>query len=133
MVTRWGMSERVGTMVVEGRGSAGGQALNLRRDEGLVARGQTLAAGPDGRLLLNGGDLPAREPRDMTPDSATGETNSANMATVIDQEVQRLLSESYQTARALLIERREQLDRLACALMEREQLDRAAFEQLVSA
>jgi cell division protease FtsH len=69
----------------------------------------------------------------MTPDSATGETNSANMATVIEQEVQRLLSESYQTARALLIERREQLDRLARALMEREQLDRAAFEQLVSA
>jgi cell division protease FtsH len=51
---------------------------------------------------------------------------------VIDQEVQRLLSDGYQTARALLSEHRDQLNRLALALMEREQLDRAAFEQLVS-
>ena len=69
----------------------------------------------------------------MMSDAAAGEARSANMATVIDQEVQRLLSESYQTARALLSERREQLDRLALALMEREQLDCAAFEQFVSA
>jgi ATP-dependent Zn protease len=33
----------------------------------------------------------------------------------------------------LLSEHREQLDQLALALKEREQLDRAAFEQLVSA
>ena len=54
------------------------------------------------------------------------------MATVIDLEVQRLLGEGYQAARALLSEHRDQLTRLARALMEREQLDRAAFEQLMS-
>jgi cell division protease FtsH len=51
---------------------------------------------------------------------------------VIDQEVQRLLNEGYRTARELLSDRRQQLDRLTLALMEREQLDRAAFEQLMN-
>ena len=55
------------------------------------------------------------------------------MATMIDLEVQRLLSEGYQMAKAVLSEHYDQLDRLAHALLEHEQLDRAAFEQLVSA
>lgn len=55
-----------------------------------------------------------------------------SMAALLDLEVQRLLNESYQATGALLSERRDQLDRLDLALMEREQLDHAAFEQLVS-
>ncbi|HEX6554128.1 MAG TPA: ATP-dependent zinc metalloprotease FtsH [Ktedonobacteraceae bacterium] len=132
MVTRWGMSERVGAMFVEGRVSAGGPALNYQHDDELAARGRTLAINPDGRLLLNGGDPPARQHLYVTPDAAAGEARNADMATLIDLEVQRLLNECYQAARALLSEHREQLERLALALMEREQLDRAAFEQLVS-
>ena len=133
MVTRWGMSERVGAMFLEGRASAGAPALNYHHDDARSALGRTLAVDPDGRLRLNGGDLPARQHLYVVPTSAAGEANSANMAVVIDQEVQRLLNESYQAARTLLGERRQQLDRLALALMEREQLDRAAFEELVRA
>ncbi len=133
MVTRWGMSERVGAMFVESRGPAGGPALNFRQGDALGAGSRTLVAGPDDRLLLNGGDLPTRQQRDVALDGTLGEANSVSMAAVIDQEVQRLLNESYQAARALLSEHRQQLDRLALALMEREQLDRAAFEQLVGA
>ncbi len=44
------------------------------------------------------------------------------MATLIDQEVQRLLSEGYQMAKTVLSEHDDQLNRLALALMEREQL-----------
>ena len=132
MVTRWGMSERVGAMFLEGRGSAGGPALNYHQSDVLSTRSRTLAVGPDGRLLLNGSDLPARQHRYVAPDATVGEASSASMVTLIDLEVQRLLNESYQAARALLSEHREQLDQLALALMEREQLDRAAFEQLVS-
>jgi len=55
------------------------------------------------------------------------------MATMIDLEVQRLLSDGYQMAKAVLSEHYDQLERLAHALLEREQLDRAAFEQLASA
>ncbi len=130
MVTRWGMSERVGAMFVEGRASTGSPALNFHHDD--VPAYRTLAVSPDGQLLLNGGDLSARQHRYETPGGAAGEANSASMATVIDQEVKRLLYESYQAAIGLLSERRQELDLLALALMEREQLDRAAFEELVS-
>jgi ATP-dependent metalloprotease FtsH len=130
MVTRWGMSERVGAMFVEGRVSAGSPALNFRHNDGLACC--TLAVGPDGWLLLNGGDPPARQHRYEMSGGDAGEANSASMAAVIDQEVQRLLNEGYRTARELLSDRRQQLDRLTLALMEREQLDRAAFEQLMN-
>jgi cell division protease FtsH len=59
------------------------------------------------------------------------EASRSSMATLIDLEVQRLLSEGYQMAKTVLSEHYDQLDRLAHALLEREQLDRAAFEQLV--
>jgi ATP-dependent metalloprotease FtsH len=133
MVTRWGMSERMGVMFVEGRVPASGPGLRYQHGDAPSARSRTLAVDVDGRLLLNGGDLPARQHRFGTPDAAASQASSASMATLIDQEVQRLLSEAYQMAKTLLREHYDQLNRLADALMEREQLDRAAFEQLVSA
>src|SRR6266849_1614998 len=133
MVTRWGMSERVGVMFVEGRAPASGPGLRYHNGDALSARSRTLAVDVDGRLLLNGGDLPARKHRFVPPDAAASEARSASMATLIDQEVQLLLSEGYQLAKTVLSEHDDQLNRLALALMEREQLDRAAFEQLVSA
>ncbi len=133
MVTHWGMSERVGVMFVEGRTPAGGPALSYQRGDALSAPSRTLAVSPDGRLRLNAGELPARQHRFVAPSAAGGEASSASMVAVIDLEVQRLLGEGYQAARALLSEHHDQLDRLAGALMEREQLDRAAFEQLMSA
>ncbi len=133
MVTRWGMSERMGVMFVEGRVPASGQGLRYQHGDALSARSRTLAVDVDGRPLLNGGDLPARQHRFVPPDAAASEASSASMATLIDQEVQLLLSEGYQLAKTVLSEHDDQLNRLALALMEREQLDRAAFEQLVSA
>jgi ATP-dependent Zn protease len=53
------------------------------------------------------------------------------MATLIDLEMQRLLSEGYHMAKMVLSEHYDQLDRLAHALLEHEQLDRSAFEELV--
>ncbi len=133
MVTCWGMSEQVGVMFVEGWAPATGPDLHYHNGDALPARSRTLAFDVDGRLVLNGGDLPARQLRFGTPEAAASEASSASMATLIDQEVQRLLSEGYQIAKTVLSEHDDQLDRLALALMEREQLDRAAFEQLVSA
>jgi ATP-dependent metalloprotease FtsH len=133
MVTRWGMSAQLGVMFVDGRVPATGPDLQYHNGDVLPARSRTLAIDIDGRLVLNGGDLSARQHHFRTPDAAASEAGSASMATVIDQEVQRLLSEGYQMAKTVLSEHNDQLDRLALALMEREQLDRAAFEQLVSA
>jgi len=133
MVTRWGMSAQVGVMFVEGRALASGPDLNYHNGDALAARSRTLAINVDGRLVLNGGDLPARHHRFGTQEAAASEASSASMATLIDLEVQRLLNEGYEMAKKALSEHDVQLDSLALALMEREQLDRAAFEQLVGA
>ncbi len=53
------------------------------------------------------------------------------MTTLVDLEVQRLLREAYQLARTVLSEHFHQLDCLAQALIEYEQLDRAAFKWIV--
>src|SRR6266571_4057690 len=60
MVTRWGMSEHVGLMFVEGRagGSAGGLNLRYHHGDAPSAHSRTLAADAAGRFLLNGGDSP---------------------------------------------------------------------------
>jgi cell division protease FtsH len=50
----------------------------------------------------------------------------------IDEEVQRLLKESYECARALLEDNLDLLHRLAALLLERESLDAAEIEDIVS-
>ncbi len=55
----------------------------------------------------------------------------ATMATLIDAEVQHVLSEGRETACTLLTEHRSQLTRLAQALMEHEQLNRVEFEEVL--
>jgi cell division protease FtsH len=135
MVTRWGMSEQVGVMFVEGREGREARRLNLRYHNGNApsTHSRTLVADAAGRLLLNGGDSPAPQHLSAPVGPTASEASRSSMATLIDLEVQRLLSEGYQMAKAVLSEHYDQLDRLAHALLEREQLDRAAFEQLASA
>jgi ATP-dependent Zn protease len=57
--------------------------------------------------------------------------SSPEMANLIDAEVQYILNEGHETARALLTEHITQLSRLAQALMEHEQLDRTEFEEVL--
>ncbi len=135
MVTRWGMSEQVGVMFVEGREGRSADRLNLRyhNSNAPSVHSRTLVADAAGRLLLNGGDSPAPQHLSAPVGSTASEVSRSSMATLIDLEVQRLLSDGYQMAKAVLSEHYDQLDRLAHALLEREQLDRAAFKQLASA
>src|SRR6266571_1859977 len=49
---------------------------------------------------------------------------SERTAELVDTELKRLLGEAYERARVILTEHRDQLDRLAAALLERETLDR---------
>jgi cell division protease FtsH len=51
----------------------------------------------------------------------------------IDEEVKQLLDACYEHAKSLLIQHREELDRVAQALLERETLDEAAFRALLDA
>ncbi len=100
----------MGVIFVEGRAPASPD-LRYHNGDALSARSPTLAVDVDSRLLLNGGDLPARQYRFGTPDAVANEASSASMSTLIDQEVQRLLSEGYQMAKTLLKERHDQLNR----------------------
>ncbi|HXJ31352.1 MAG TPA: ATP-dependent zinc metalloprotease FtsH [Gemmatimonadales bacterium] len=57
---------------------------------------------------------------------------SNRTAELVDTEVRRLLGEAYERARVILAERRDILDRLAQALLERETLDRSDVEMVMA-
>ena len=84
MVTRWGMSDKLGLVH-------------------LAARENPYLASLDG--------------------SGTSQAVSEDTARVVDQEVQRIISESHEEALRLLVEHRAALDALAEALLARETLD----------
>jgi cell division protease FtsH len=88
MVTRWGMSEKLGPLV-------------YGKKEELVFLGKELG-----------------EQRDY----------SEAIAQDIDAEVRRIVAEAHETARRVLEENREKLDRIANMLIEIEALDQAEFE-----
>ena len=88
MVTRWGMSDKLGPLVYG------------KKDE-LVFLGKELG-----------------EQRDY----------SESVAQEIDAEVRRIMAEAHETARKMLIDNREKLDRVASTLIEIESLDMADFE-----
>jgi cell division protease FtsH len=57
---------------------------------------------------------------------------SERTAELVDAELKRLLGEAYEHARIILSERRDALDRLAAALLERETLDRDQVEMVMA-
>ena len=131
MVTRWGMSEEVGVVFTDyGQIGAG---LNMRRVDfsALAASTEALVYDVDGRLVLNGEqDLSRQYVFAMAAPSA-GAAISPGMATVVDCEIKKILDEGYAMAQCILEEQFDQLQRLADALMEREQLSRFEFEELL--
>ena len=132
MVTRWGMSKQVGVVFADYE--PGAMNLNMQGIDpaAMSLQARSLAAEVDGRLVLNSRDVPAQQDTfAMSLPAARNNSTSTTMATLIDSEVQRILNEGYEMARALLKEHHSQLARLANALMEREQLDRKQFEALL--
>ncbi len=128
MVTRWGMSEQIGVVFTDFE--PGGMGLNMRRTDALPLQARSLFVGGDGRLLMNGQPGPACKMVVSAP-SARNSASSASMASLVDNEVQRILKQAYEMARAILHAHNDQLSRLAETLMEREQLDRKQFEALL--
>jgi ATP-dependent metalloprotease FtsH len=134
MVTRWGMSERVGVVFADSQ-DEGAYSLNLRRSEPdtLPAQKCSLAMDADGRLLPNGRPSPSQLQRhELT--MAAYEPHGSNglmMNALIDAEVQRILNEGHAMACKVLTEHNDQLMLLADTLLEHEQLDRTRFEALL--
>jgi len=133
MVTRWGMSEQVGVVFADYQAESAGAGLNMRRIEQdeVPANAHSLIADSSGRLRINGADLPVRQHSFAMLAPGANRASSATMATIIDNEVQRILTEGYQMARTLLSEHNDQLALLADALLTHEQLDRKQFEALL--
>jgi cell division protease FtsH len=57
---------------------------------------------------------------------------SDEIAREIDDEIRRIVEEAHQTAKEVLGDRRESLDRLSRVLLERETIEREEFEQLLA-
>jgi len=107
MVTEWGMSDKVGLMVVDSGGGGGGGGCG----------------GGGG-----GGGQPASMGRDMGQQRTSWGTKI--MATV-DMEVERLVNNSYLRAKKILQDNRPLLDRVAKELVEREAVSAEEFQMLL--
>ena len=129
MVTRWGMSERLGTIFADNQDD-GNYALNIRRiaPEQLPLQARTLALDLYGNVHMNG-TLPTPN---LTQTVAVPQPTPHGIAmnAIIDAEVQRILNEGREIARSILTKYADQLSTLADALIQHEQLDRAQFEAL---
>src|SRR5258707_38851 len=95
MVTRWGMSEQVGVVFADYQAESAGAGLNMRRIEQdeVPTNAHSLIADSSGRLRINGADLPVRQHSFAMLAPGANRASSATMATIIDNEVQRILTE----------------------------------------
>jgi ATP-dependent metalloprotease FtsH len=128
MVTRWGMSEQVGVVFADSR-AENDYSLNMRRlsPEDLPSFAYALALDADGNPIVS----PQRQQHfAMTMPAAQHSTGHA-LSAIVDAEVHHILNEGCQMARKILTEFSTELQVLADALMEHEQLDRAQFEALL--
>lgn len=137
MVTRWGMSERIGVVFADYRAGEAEMSLNMQRVEAETMPGYTtsLVVDADGQLLQNGQVARAAHVQYhsfATSMPAARSANGASMNALIDAEVQTILHEGREMARAILREHNNQLSLLADKLIECEQLDRTQFEALFS-
>jgi cell division protease FtsH len=132
MVTRWGMSEQVGVVFADYGAHGSDCSFNLKRIglDSTPAHPRSLVVDANGRLLLNGA-MPVHQHSFAMAAPAPRNTNGITMNALIDAEVQRILNEGREIARTLLTEHNDQLTRLANALLEHEQLNRAQFEELM--
>ncbi|GLV56622.1 hypothetical protein KDH_34610 [Dictyobacter sp. S3.2.2.5] len=132
MVTRWGMSERVGVMFADYRPEESYE-LNLRQidPDAVPAQARTLVADAQGNLHLHGTarSIPDRYYAQTLPSRST---SGVTMNSLVDAEVQRILQDGHTMARAILTEHGDMLATLAGALIEYEQLDRDQFEAVVA-
>ncbi len=133
MVTRWGMSEELGVVFADYR-AEGDHSLNMRRidADAVSTHAHTLVADANGSIRYNG-EVPTHHVsyHSFAMSTPAARTRSGTtMNALIDAEVQRILSEGRIMARTILTAHSDQLQHLADALMEHEQLDRTQFEAL---
>jgi ATP-dependent metalloprotease FtsH len=130
MVTHWGMGKQVGTVFAD-YCEAGSANLNSRVDA-LPMQSRILDADSDNHLLLAREKAAAYHHDYLMNAFAPRYISSPTMATLVDNEVQSILNEGHATAYKLLTEHHGQLNKLAQALIEHEQLDCLQLEAVLS-
>jgi len=65
-------------------------------------------------------------------DYGMGQEYSDETALKIDMEIRRVVDESYQTAKRILLEHRDQLDQISSLLIDKETIDRDQFEAIIN-
>ncbi|HEX9134308.1 MAG TPA: AAA family ATPase, partial [Ktedonobacteraceae bacterium] len=128
MVTHWGMGKQVGTVFAD-YCEVGGAHLHYQA--ALPGHSGFLESQHEHNLPLAEEQLAGYLQTYLLNTPAARYISSPAMATLIDAEVQHILNEGRETARALLTGHCTQLTRLAHALMEQEQLDRVEFEEVL--
>jgi cell division protease FtsH len=68
---------------------------------------------------------------ERTPVLTEERNYSDKTAELIDEEVHRLVDESYEISKSIVLTRREQLDLIGRELIQKETLDRAALDALI--
>jgi len=135
MVTRWGMSERLGVVFAdtqEGRSVFQmSRARYLRAARASAASTRALCLDAQGNLLPDGGNPATEQIEPLDALSGTDWPANTSLQALIDSEVQRILNEGRAMARTLLTEHADQLVLLADTLLEHELLDRTQFETLL--
>lgn len=129
MVTHWGMGKQVGTVFAD---DCEANRIGLHSHaHALPVPPRRLAPAAASSLLLNNMKRTAHQQVYAMTTSAARYVSSDAMATLIDSEVQSMLHDGWATAYTLLSEHYDQLTKLARALMEHEQLNRAQFEAVL--
>ncbi len=131
MVTRWGMSDEVGVVFADTE--ADKSSLTMRRLESkeLMIRSQSLAIDVSGHFIPASKSAREHEYIFAMTDPSTSTLSSPGMSTLVDREVKKIVDEGQAIARAILNAHSDQLELLARTLMEREQLGRSEFEDLM--
>lgn len=133
MVTRWGMSEEVGVVFTSYDETGAGLNMHALDPASFSPHAQALALDAHGHFVSNGRPDHTRPSAFALAAPAVDSATSAGMASVVDREIKKILDEGHTMARQILCEHFDQLQRVAEALMEREQLSRAEFETLLQA
>jgi ATP-dependent metalloprotease FtsH len=127
MVTHWGMGKQVGVVFAD---NCEAEIVGINRSTAYAVPVQPcrLTSAAENSLPLNGEKGVASQHASTEMTSAARYISSDTMAALIDCEVQSILHDGRATAYTLLSEHYNQLTKLARALMEHEQLNRAQFE-----
>ncbi len=128
MVTPWGMGKQVGVIFAD-YCETDGASLHYQTDALSMHSHISVAEDEYNLSLAEENVAVSHFPYSM---STPHYMSSPTMATMIDAEVQRIISEGHETAYKLLTEHYAQLSTLAQALLEHEQLNHAEFEALLS-